>query len=542
MNKEKYLWIALFVVIAAGALYYRLFYQPTLLIKVGAPQNYTAQQVYPYQKLQLPVIVTNQGSSAIRNITVGFVLNGNTTTIYSVTLPPGKQLTLYFNYSPTSSGTYSFTAIVDPDKLYNIGNRASTVYSTSFIVVPAENATPYTELPRFGNLYDSYDMNSQGALLSSLLSSNYSVSKVSFSRSFTLNSFLTPMVYVAGRYIQEIRGAYGSYSDGAVYSIWVRGYVAPGIVKTLADGKSLLASNYTINGMNVTFVPLGNSTRLCSWYQRGWLKLLATYGSMNCTSLLQDNAPDNLNASISTSLIDKLPTHYGPVIANYTRVSGDFGSAGRLFLLNGSAMLEFIETNNTMQNDICLGIINELNGTNYCSVYLWASGVPFGSTPAYSLITTKAYKGVFNTSAFSLINSSKILSQIGLNAALIESYGVKGNSTRFLSGLRNACVFVNVTIGCFNVTFENSTVGFDVMNNYSAPVSINSANCSWHGPGLIKKLGYTLKPGATAHISSSCYDNFAPIQGIPLNLYLHTYVNMTIENKTQIVNGTAYII
>ncbi|MDE1851504.1 MAG: hypothetical protein KGH69_02345 [Candidatus Micrarchaeota archaeon] len=544
MNKETYLWIAVFVAVAAGALYYRLFYQPTLLVHVGAPQNYSAQTIFAYQRLQIPVQVNNVGSSALKNVSLGFTLNGNTTTIYSITLPAGKQLTLYFNYSPSASGVYNFTAAIDPDRLYNIGNRQSTVYSTSFTVLPAENATPYAALPRFGSFYDSYDMAAQGALVSALLANNYSVSKVALTKSSALNAFLTPMVYVAGSYIKRISGAYGTYSNGAVYSIWIQGYLSPGIIRTLAQGKAIASANLTLNGENVTLVQLDNSTELCSWYEGGWLKLLGTSGSMNCTKMIPSSASQNLNSSIESAFIDKLPTYYGPVVANFSSVSGNYHSSGRMFLLNGSAMLEFIEENSTsQQNDVCLGIINDFNGTSYCSVYVLATGVPFGSTPPLSLISTKVYKGQLNASAVALINSSRILSQVGLNAALIKSFNLSGNSTEFLSGLRNACV-LNVTIGCFNVTFENSTIGFDLINNYTGTgtVGIGSAGCYWHGSGVSKKLNLTLAPNATAHISVACYENGGPIVGVPLNLLLHLPINMTIQNRTQMVNGTAYII
>lgn len=544
MNKETYLWIALFAVVAAGALYYRLFYQPTLMVHIGTPQNYTVPTVYTYQRLQIPVQVNNIGSSQIRNVSLGFVLNGNTTTIYSVTLPAGKQLTLYFNYSPTSSGAYNFTAVIDPDRLYNIGNRQSAEFSTTFNVLQAENATPYESLPRFASMYDSYDMGEQGALVSALLANNYSVSKVALTKSSALNDFLTPMIYVAGKYINEISGAYGTYSNGGVYSIWIKGYLSPNIITTLAQGKALNSSNLTINSTRVTLVRLDNGTELCSWYEGGWLKLLGTSGSINCTTLISANMSGNLNSSVGSVFLDKLPTYYGPVVANFTRVSGNYHSSGRMFLLNGSAMLEFIEDNGTsLQNDVCLGVINDFNGTSYCSVYVWATGVPFGSTPPLSLISTKAYKGQINASAISLINSSKLMSQVGLNAALIKSFNISGNSTAFLSGLRNACV-LNVTLGCFNVTFENSTLGFDLINNYTGTgaVGVGSVGCYWHGSEVAKQLNLTLAPNATAHISVNCNDNGNPIVGVPLNLYLHLSLNMTIQNRTQMVNGTAYII
>lgn len=539
MNREVYLWIVFFVVVAAVALFIRFYYQPALEISVSAPSNFSAGTVYQFQKVQVPIIVKNTGSAPIENMNLGFYVNGNNTEIYKVTLPKGSSTTILYNYTPGSAGTYNVSVIADPDKLYNIGNRQTSRYSLTLTVLNTSAAEPYSLLPNYYSSYGSYDLNSYGAVLAPYFYTNFSMARVEISQIASANNLLYPLFELVGKYIDHVSAAYAGYSDGSVYSIWISGYIAPNLIDEAALARNLPTANYTISGKQVTFVSLDNQTGMCSWESGGWTKILIANRSLNCTKILTLNSSSLVQAAVPSSLITVLPNDTGVSIGNFTAQNGNVYEAGRLFLLNGSSVLAYAETNNTGSNNVCNGVITVQNGTNYCSTYF--SPRPYDIGP-YSLVATKKFVGQLNASVFSFINSSAVNQQIQSNIGILSTYRLNSTSRFFIPGFFDACEF-NATIGCSNVTFSNSTIGLDIRDNFSEALTLNSISCFEEGPGKTQAINVTIQPNESTHIGDlACYNMNGSITGIPLNLYLNLPLNYTLLNSTSTAGGAAYIV
>ena len=94
MEKEWIFWIVLIVVIAAAALYFRFYSSQAIAMQVGIKDNMSSSIIYPFQKISLPITVSNTGGSSISRLTFEVVTNGNVTRTYQLTIPSGKQVVI----------------------------------------------------------------------------------------------------------------------------------------------------------------------------------------------------------------------------------------------------------------------------------------------------------------------------------------------------------------------------------------------------------------------------------------------------------------
>lgn len=536
--KETYIWVLLIVVILTAALYLRFFYQPAIGILVVINGSATAHALYPYQNIQLPLDVLNTGGSQIKNLSIGIERNGNLTTLYKVTLPAGKQTTIPFNYTPTSAGTYAFGAVADPGKLYNIADRTKAESNLTVVVGREENATPYLLLPAL-NMTSSRNINIRGGgyIIDSYIYSRYNLSNFSLTDNIAVNNFVTPLLDLVSGYIANVSVGDARYSNNSsAYSIWVRGYTSSEIVPTAESAKGLTPRNVTTGVGRVTFAALSNSTTLCSWYSGGWTKLLASSGKRSCAGILNQSA-GKVTARQPSRYLSMINVPNSTALANYSGSFGITNFASKLYFSRNSTFLYTSIATNTERSNTCYGLINIVNGTSYCSQYIFPVS---GSINGTSMFKTTAYIGLYNITVMSLLNTSHLISQVPINIGILRSFNVSGTSQQFVSGIQSTCAF-SLTLFCSNITVANGTVKFTLLNGKNSTITLSKIACYQYPPAINVTLNESIASGKSANVTAKCYTLGSVLSGLPISLHLNLVLNYKISNTTQSISGVAYI-
>ena len=547
MNKEVYLWVAFFIILIVAVVYLRYYYQPGIALTVTL-SNSSLSNVYPYQKVIVPITVVNTGSVAVENLNIGIALDGNVTTVYKVTIPAGKQDTFYWNYTPTAAGSYHITSVVDPGKLYNIVDRSALASNILVVVNNAEAAEAYNLLPRNGiKAGNITQMSPSGYVASSYLFFNYSLNKVALTELYGPKTFLFPVLDTLEPYVTYIDTANGAYKNYSVYSIWLKGYLTPAAISSFAVGKSLNISNFTFDGQNVTSINFGNDTTMCSWYANGWLKTLSVGGGSTCAKLLAIPSSETFNssASFSSPLSGNIVEPFDRVIENNTGFVGNKTTVGVLSVPGVNALVYKTITTNDVGSNICYGLVDSFNGIDYCSTYIFPSASSSNSVLNFSMIATTAYVNNDNLSILSIVNSSRLLDEVPINIQLIKDFNMTGSSLAFISGIANSCT-VSRFLNCSSANLVNSTMTLTLTNNYTSQIKLSSISCSWYGNETYLPINGTLKPGEFQNVTTPCTNYGKPINGTPLSLHLALIVNYTTvvnaTNKSYSSKGDAFIV
>lgn len=539
MRNEVYLWIAVIVVIAIAALLFRYLYQPSIEIGISVHGSVPAH-LYPYQKVMLSILATNNGTSAINNMSLGVFVNGNLSTLYKITLPTGKQTTIYYNYSPTAPGAYNISVQADPAKVYDIVDRQQSEGSFAFSTDPASAPQAESVLP--GNAtYASYKtLSAGGYAISSYIYDNYGTGMFAALPGGPAGRFIEPVLNVTYSYIKNMSIASAQYANGSAYSLWLRGYLSPSIFSVAAKGAEL---NYTFvetSTGNVTYIDMHNGTSFCSWYGQGWLKVLAVSNEGSCISILNGSVGANASAranNVSASFGSRLvPSNTTPLSTfNGTDMLGTY--AASLFMPNNVSFVSESITNQSTSSNICYGVISNYDNVSYCSTYLVPVNGSLGST---ALIETTAYRGGYNISAFSLINASLALSQIPVAENMLSGLNITGPSIAYLSGISNTCS-LGSAFACYGLTYNNGTISFNMTNLLGQTARINNAGCYKFANEFPKLENVTLAHNASMQMSLRCYNISTPITGVALNLHTNIGINYTVNGTTQDEIGSAFI-
>jgi hypothetical protein len=539
MKKEIYYWIALFVVIIAAALYYRFYYSSGISLSTKFVQNSSSYgQVYPYQKLYFDVLVNNTGSTPVSDMGVGIEINGNITYAPGVTVPPGKSVELEFNYTPTTSGSYNFSAVADPGKLYNIVDRANSGASLDLVVNAPERPEAYTLLPSNGIVSRS-EMNSNllGFLYYSDLGINYNLNAFKIITLPGTSSFFGDFFDVAGSELENLSTASATYANGnSVSSVWIRGYVKPEIIADAAKGMNLSSYSYDANGNNVTVVSLKDNESMCSWYSNGWIKTVSTNGIGGCRDIV--NGSVSLLVSPPSVPSAEPPFLSDAIVANYSLEHGNVSTLGySAFIGNQSLMSTSITTNNIPER-VCSGVLNNVKNVSYCSTYIFGANSVIGPT---SLIRTTAIVDGYNLSTFSLVNTSDVIGQIPLDIDAIIGFNVTGPSEAFASAIHNSCVF-DSGFGCANPTYSGNSISFTLQNTLGRTATLDSIGCALNGVPKYSKLNATLANDTSAKVTTTCYNNGSPVVGLPYGMAFGLWLNYTVGNTVKTVNGTVFVL
>lgn len=509
--KEKYIWAVFIVAVIIGALYLRYYYQPqiSILVKI-APTS----AVYPYQTMKIPISLTNTGGSVINNISIGVYVNGNITQTYKAYIPAGKQATVYYNFTPKSNTAYSLSVVVDPSKLYDITDRQAAQNTTEITTLALQKAAPYSLFPpnpKGGQ--DVFYMNPRG-YIATLYFDNFT-KYFYLTGSNQANNFLYPALDVFSSYINEMVVAHAYYSNYSLASIWVNGYTTPAAFDAAAEGKGI----NTTKQNNVSFINLGNSTTVCTWYSGGWTKLLVSLGGKNCTAY---TTPTN-NTLNPNNLYYLLKTRNSSLL-NYSGYTGNLSFAGSLTATQNALYFESLTYNGT-QDNTCYGNILNLSNTSYCLQALYQ-----GNT---ILDKISALKGMYNTTVWYIpsINTTTPAFNYAIN--LSKEYSFPGEKITYLSAYANKC-YVGAGLTCSNPSFGSNTttlkVNMNITNSLNSTITLNSIGCIMLGNFTTISVNKQLPPNKSAAVSLPCYNygtrlnsSIIPI-GVPLSIKLnYTY-------------------
>ena len=537
MNREVYYWIVFAAIIIIVALYIRSYYQPSIALSVrlntsGLPSG----AFYEYQNLQIPIVITNTGGGVVKDMSIGVVINGNTTTVYSVTVPVGKVAVIPFNYTPKTSGKFTIEAVADPGKLYKISDRADAQQQINVTVVSPEPEAAYSLLNSNGILSEGYANTTGGALPASYFYfNNFSIGQFAFSNNTALNNILYPAFDIAESYIHNVDFAYAHYNGSSMYSIWISGFISPELIKSAAIGKGIAVMNKSVGNYSVIYFDADKNTSVCTWYSGGWVKILAVNGNYSCLGELVDTT-GKLTGPIHASVGNYFRNITS--FANYTFIIGNKVANAELVPLdNESISYVFIGTNDVPPSDLCYGLIATVNGMSFCDVYYSQTH----GTEGTALGITTAFVGNTVVSAYSLMNTTMLENESRMSVDLIRSLNITGNYLAFTSGLQNSCVF-DFNLTCSSVGFSNSTVDLTLVNEYNSIIDISKIGCTLSGAGVSYWVNKTLAPKGNASVTVPCLSDGKPINETLVSFDLSLSVNYTLDNEPHVGAGQAHIL
>lgn len=522
--KEIYLWIILFALIIAGAIYLRYYYQPSLSVSLSFV-NHSSESFYPYEQISNPIAVENTGSSGISNLSFGLYINNNITRTYRISIPAGKTAIVHFNFTPTSSGNFAIRMVADPNMLYNIQDRGAAQATWNVYVSNAETPKPYALFNSNGLIgEDSYNMSPSGYALSIFLFNNTGANQFGLTPSQQINDLIYPTLDVYYNYIESIQIAHAYYKNHYLVSMWVSGYLGPSAISTVAIGKGL---NVTTVG-DVTLINFGGNTTMCSWYSGGWLKTLASVNYTSCDMILNVPSYKGINVSYESKFSDRNSKIY-----NYSGFIGNGTYSGQWSELKGSLMFQSIEKGANFTN-VCYGSIEEVDNVSYCNTFLIESGNTV-------LVKTNALLGSYNLTVWGIGNETMMFNQSALNIKQIEEYNITGPVSSFVSGFANSC-YINTYIGCYDATWNYNSLSLALVNGYNSSVAFGGIKCFISGSAPYTYLNQTIAPGGYAATTIPCYDNGTVISGVPLGLNVHLTLTYKALNQTSVANGYASLV
>ena len=538
-------WIILiaFIAVAAYAAYSLLgpyFIQTPVSIGLSFASQ-SPSQIYPFEKVNLPLQISNLGSNPIENMNIQVYMNGNAFEYYTVTLPQGKSATISFNFTPDSAGSYAISAAADPGKLYDVADRNAAQSAVYVNVSAYEKADPWSLLPSGNVTSTSYFNGTPLALVTlDLLKSEYGISLLHNSQTTGFDNVFWPMFNVTNQYIRNVSIAYANYSGGSsAYSVWLRAYLVPSVVKDAESGAGLYTLTTQMDGINVTYSRYGK-TSVCSWYSEGWIKIVE-YSDSNCTSAASGSIAGNYlhGYAYQQPVNITLPGNYssGGINASYAYALGNsrFG-IGRMGVLGDGIAVPMVAGNSDTSKRTCYGTISTYGNVSVCSTYLFASGQR-GIGPTSVVMSTRLTSR-YNASMILFVNTSALSSNLQLATNYLDSLKLNGTGVGFTSALQSSCSFES-RFSCTYYNFTNSTldIGLDSINGTSKVVN---AQCFYGKAGKSENesvyVGNSVK-----EISINCYDGANRISGVALGLNLTVKIGYTVGNSVGDASGSAMI-
>jgi len=543
MEKVDYALIVFFVLVVLVALYFRYYYQPGISLHVSFGTS-SIQKVFPLEEVSIPIIINNTGSSGINEMGFEVLVKSNTNTTYNestnykVVIPAKKEAILLFNFTPPEQGNYSIFAIADPAKFYNILDRSNAQATESIYVYPSQPAEAYASIVAKNLTYlTEINMSQSGSLIALYLYRNYSLPIFGYTDMNLPYTFFSSLITMTYSYIKQINVAYANYTNGSsIYSIWIKGYFNPDLIKVALEATNASISSYEVNGTNITVAEFGKNVSLCSWYSNGWIKNIAYKGPSSCTNLVNTDSHNPMPRTNESAKFDNFTLSNSTFLASYNSFyfPTESFSAEKMLIYGNEFVAPSI--NEDIGNSTCYGVISNVNNQSYCSTYLFQTS---GKIMPIGLVRTSEYVIPYNLSVFALTNESSILETIPINVNILNLLNFSGRSIAFESAFANKC---NITgFGCHNVTFTNGSITFKLENKNSSNIRINSILCSEDGTGIPTNISKIVNSFANESFTSACYSNNQIISGLPFNLNLKILLNYTLDNTTLLSHGNATV-
>ncbi|MGC8623066.1 MAG: CARDB domain-containing protein [Candidatus Micrarchaeia archaeon] len=529
------------IVLIAYSFYIRQSYQSTEIF-VSMPKNISG--IYPYQKVVIPIVIRNIGNSEISGMGISLDINGNLNYTYVVTLPPSKQTTIYYNFTPAVSKTYNISVIADQGGMYNIKNRAESKNETTIYVGSAAEFEPFLYIPLANaNRYGYYKLTNGGLISADYVYNKYGLSLFDLFGNSIFGSFMLPFFNITINYINNVSASFATYKNNTyALSIWINGYINETTFDTYLQGKGIAVRNITIDGNTVSEANYTGNVSVCDWYNKGWTEIILAR-NLSCIDMISNNASEYKVGSIqfiNQSLVDirsDLNSSNITSLGYFGIADQNQASAGIIGRSDSMLLMPTISVNSSV-NETCSGIINVLGNRSFCSTYLPPTN---GSISGLSLIRTTGEVGNRNLSVFSLVNTSKIDYIPQLAAALIEKLNYSGSYTSFKSIYTNTCNFSSA-LACNGIAFNNGTATLHVKNILNKSMRINSIACYVSGNYTASKINETLTPNSMAYENVTCYQNGRPMSGLYLSLLrFNLILNYSVANKTSVVTGNATV-
>ncbi|MDE1869164.1 MAG: hypothetical protein KGH60_04350 [Candidatus Micrarchaeota archaeon] len=519
--------------------------------------NYTA--VYPYQTSYFYMVVNNTGSTQVNNLPVDFYLNGTDIKHYAVTIPAHNHIVLGANYTYFVNGTYPFQAIVDSGRTFNIANRSPTQQSVTIKVLKTQTPNVYTSIPNTNiTNTQSFTFSSSGTLSTAVIADKYNISAIN--DMFYPTAMIPKAFENLYAYISLTNGAYARYANNtAAYTAWMQGTTNPSLVNYIFSSFHLPQNTISANGTKIYLTKVNNQTSICTFYQKGWTKIISYYNNSmqgTCASVSASSyAPIESNVLVAALKSNATLTHYqsgfvytnSPVIgSSVSLTTGPNASIGatNIFQNGYGFFVSLVRSVSPPENVLnstgtCLGLIADENRTHICSTYISPRTGPLPTN--YSLVNTTMHTGNYMFDLYSLVNMSNLFSAHYNGASLLEALNVSGATQKWSTGFSNQCAFGNASIGCSvgNFNYTNNMANVTLTNNYNSTLKINNAACYMPGEQHNVTVGQTVIAGGKSTFSMLCYNIPVPVASAQSS---YTFsLNYTINGKAQITYGSMNI-
>ena len=548
----------LYIVIAAVAVII-LAYAYTSLnapinITVHLEQVNPSNATYPYQTTLMRILVSNNGSSYVKDLPLNLYINGRLLNSYTVSIPPSKLAVIDANYTYRSSGNYSFDAVADPAHVVSITNRSASQSSMAVNVLVPEHPNVYTAIPNNGiNYTEAFSIFTPGISQLDVLDKIYNMSIAKNFYGVHDNEIGAVYSDLLG-YIREINGAYVRYSNGtSSYVSWMQGDVSPAMVNIVLGTFRLDVTNHTTGGLVTSFAKTDPNTSICVTYVGGWTKIISyrnnSASNGTCLSFIgrnfsptESNTLTNVLKSNTTLFNDKSKFLYtnssqtGFIIEK----SGTGLAIANLFQNSFGLFATYLKENKvpitlSAVNSTCRGLIYNQSNTDICSIY----EVP-SATSNFSLINTTEITPGYVVGIYSLVNKTNAILAHLNGASLIAHLGINQTPLLWESPFKNMCAFNNSSLGC-KIEGINSTttaVNLSITNGYNTTIHLTSAVCSLSKVASNQPLNLTIAPASSANIVVGCYTPPIPLASAQLS-YALSLGYITAGNRS--VTATGYL-
>lgn len=545
--------IVIVILVAAGAI---------IALSIPASKSYdivvTVQRngsgtVYPYQSSALLVRLTNNGSSTVSGIPVGFYVNGAQTNYTTYTILPHQTLNITENYTYGAAGPYLFQVVTDPGNVLDISDRGASKASLYINATAPKPANVYLSIPNSNITFtESFSSSGVGLYTITKLDGTYYLPPLSDITGF--DKKVLPYVFEdLYTYVVYANGAYAEYKNGtSAYTAWLQGPVDLKDIGLVLSSFNIKLSATTGPAGPLLFARLGNTISLCSYYSGGWTKVTEFYNE-SLPSTCENLATSNYSANESNTLIAVLKsnanltkyrsgflylnsTGLGSVVSydgNNTYLTNVFQNTYGVFT---GSILYHQPSNVLLLNSTCGGLIYSSNGVSVCSTVVPQLNGEINQS--YGLVDSKYLTDTYTIDMYSLVADSQLIGAHDNAAHLIGKLGVNQTSLQWQPRVKNSCTLNDSSLGCSLLSFNASTnvATISVTDINYSKLGLTAINCEAASGFRWTLLNYTMSKGQTLNISIAC--STLPIPGFAAASTYNLGLNVTGNGKSSSLNGT----
>ncbi len=553
VHDARLLYVAIAVVAVIVLAYVYVSSNTSNNITVRLEQVNPSNSTYPYQTTLMRILVSNNGSSYVRNLPLDLYINGRLLNSYTVSIPPLKQAVVDANYTYRESGNYSFDAVADPAHVIHIVNRSASQSSITINVLVPEHPNVYTAIPNNGiNYTEAFSIFTPGVSQLEVLDKVYNMSMAENfygAHGAEISAVYSDLL----SYIREINGAYVTYSNGtSAYVSWMQGDINPAMVDIVLGTFRVGVTNHTIGNQAASFARINSNTSMCVAYDGGWTKIVTYLNNSLSDGTCLSFIGRNFSPSESNTLTNMLKSNTTLFNDKSRFVYTNSSQTGFMIEQSGSGLaianmfqnsfglfatyLKELKTpiNISLINSTCRGLIyNQSRNVDVCSIYEIPS-----STSNFSMINTTEITPDYVVGVYSLVNKTNAVLAHLNGASLIASLGINQTPLSWTSPFKNSCAFNNSSLGCKieGINSSTSAVNLSITNGYNYTIHITSAICSLSQVASNQTVNSTIAPASSANIVVACYTPPIPLASALLSYALSVRYTAT-GNRTATATG-----